>query len=121
MHRRRVSPYLVALGLLWGLPLVLVLVLHVVLPDHNASGQCTGLGFGCTPAPSDAVLFLGYFAALPLLVLGLVACLVIAIVQHRRDRSDPPDQPGRPDQPDQPGRPDDGAPGQPPAEDSESS
>jgi hypothetical protein len=115
VHRRSVRPYLVALGLLWVFPLVLVLVLHVVLPDHNASGQCTGLGFGCTPAPSDAVLFLGYFAALPLLVLGLLACLVIAIVQHRRDQSDPPDQPGRP------ARPDDGVPGQPPAEDSDSS
>jgi hypothetical protein len=83
---RSVRPYIVALGLLWGLPVVLVLVLHLTLPDHNASGQCTGLGFGCTPAPSDAVLLLGYLAALPLFLLGMGACLVIALVRARRDR-----------------------------------
>src|SRR6478736_1159750 len=63
---RRVRPYIVALGLLWIVPAVLVLVLHLTLPDYNASGQCTGLGFGCTPTPADTVLFLGYLAALPL-------------------------------------------------------
>src|SRR4051812_17740350 len=68
------------------LPVVLILVLHLTLPDYNASGQCTGLGFGCTPPPADAVLFLGYFAALPLFLLGLVVCLVIAVVRARRDR-----------------------------------
>src|SRR6478736_8134328 len=85
---RSVRPYIVALGLLWIVPAVLVLVLHLTLPDHNASGQCTGLGFGCTPAPSDAVLFFGYLAALPLFLLGMVACLVIviAVVRARRDR-----------------------------------
>ena len=60
---RSVRPYVVALGLLWIVPAVLVLVLHLTLPDHNASGQCTGLGFGCTPAPADAVVFFGYLAA----------------------------------------------------------
>ena len=85
---RSVRPYIVALGLLWIVPAVLVLVLHLTLPDYNASGQCTGLGFGCAPAPSDAVLFLGYLAALPLFLLGMVACLVIAVVRARRDRRD---------------------------------
>jgi hypothetical protein len=83
---RSVRPYIVALGLLWIVPAVLVLVLHLTLPDYNASGQCTGLGFGCAPAPSDAVLFLGYLAALPLFLLGMVACLVIAVVRARRER-----------------------------------
>jgi len=83
---RSVRPYLIALGLLWIVPAVLVVVLHVTLPDHNASGQCSGLGFGCTPTPADTVLVLGYVAALPLFLLGMVACLVIAVVQSRRDR-----------------------------------
>ena len=85
---RSVRPYIVALGLLWIVPAVLVLVLHLTLPDYNASGQCTGLGFGCTPTPADTVLFLGYLAALPLFLLGMVACLVIAVVRARRDRRD---------------------------------
>ena len=86
MEPRSVRPYMVALGLLWIVPAVLVLVLHLTLPDHNASGQCAGLGFGCTPAPADAVLFLGYLAALPLFLLGMAACFVIAVVRARRDR-----------------------------------
>jgi len=85
---RSVRPYIVALGLLWIVPAILVLVLHLTLPDYNASGQCTGLGFGCTPTPADTVLFLGYLAALPLFLLGMVACLVIAVVRARRDRRD---------------------------------
>jgi hypothetical protein len=91
VHRRSLRPYLVALGLLWVAPAVLVLALHLLLPDHNASGQCTGLGFGCTPPPSGMVILLGYLAALPLLVLGLVACLVIAVVQARRGGGEQPD------------------------------
>jgi hypothetical protein len=83
---RSVRAYLVALALLWVVPALLVLVLHVTLPDHNASGQCSGLGFGCTLPPSDVVILFGYLAALPLFLLGIVVCLVIAIVQSRRER-----------------------------------
>lgn len=86
MQRRSLRPYAVALGLLWALPADLVVLLHLVLPDHNVSGQCSGIGFGCTLPPADAVVLLGYLAALPLIVLGLVACLVIAVVQSRRQR-----------------------------------
>lgn len=86
MTSRAVRPYAVALGLLWVLPVVLVAVLHATLPDYNASGQCAGLGFGCTLTPADFVLFLGYVAAPVLFVLGVVACLVIAVVQSRRQR-----------------------------------
>ena len=82
-------PYAVTLGLLWVLPVVLVAVLHVTLPDYNASGQCSGLGFGCTLTPADFVLFVGYVAAPVLFVLGVVACLVIAFVQSRRRRGAP--------------------------------
>ena len=93
MTSRSIRPYAVTLGLLWVLPAVLVAVLHVTLPDYNASGQCSGLGFGCTLPPADLVLFVGYVAAPVLFVLGLVACLVIAIAQSRRERrehSQPP-------------------------------
>lgn len=99
MEPRSVRPYLVALGVLWIVPAVLVLVLHLTLPDYNASGQCSGIGFGCTLTPSDGVLFLGYLAALPLFLVGMVACLVIAVVQARRARRDSPEtgQPVAPD------------------------
>ncbi|MBC9820617.1 hypothetical protein [Terrabacter sp. MAHUQ-38] len=93
MTSRSFRPYAVTLGLLWVLPAVLVVVLHVTLPDYNASGQCSGLGFGCTLTPADLVLFLGYFAAPVLFVLGLVACVVIAFVQSRRQRRGPPERP----------------------------
>ena len=86
MTSRPFRPYAVTLGLLWVLPMVLVGVLHVTLPDYNASGQCSGLGFGCTLTPADLVLFLGYVAAPFLFVLGLGATVVIAIVQSRRAR-----------------------------------
>ncbi|GAA2740613.1 hypothetical protein GCM10009868_03430 [Terrabacter aerolatus] len=107
MEPRSVRPYIVALGVLWIVPAVLVLVLHLTLPDYNASGRCTGLGFGCVPTPADGVLLLGYLAALPLFLLGMVACLVIAVVRARRDRrasaasTQPSDLPaGSPDGPD---------------------
>ena len=34
----RKHPYAVTVGLLWVLPLVLMLVLHATLPDYNANG-----------------------------------------------------------------------------------
>jgi len=89
MTSHSVRPYAVTLGLLWVLPALLVAVLHVTLPDYNASGQCSGLGFGCTLTPADLVLFLGYFAAPILFVLGLVVCVLIAFVQSRRQRRGP--------------------------------
>ena len=93
MTSRSFRPYAVTLGLLWVFPAVLVAVLHVTLPDYNASGQCSGLGFGCTLTPADLVLFLGYFAAPVLVVLGLIACVLIAFVQSRRQRRGHPEPP----------------------------
>jgi len=84
MTSRSLRPYAVTLGLLWGLPALLVLVLHLTLPSSNASGQCDGIGFGCTLPPADAVVLLGLLAAPILLLVGLVACVVIAVVQARR-------------------------------------
>jgi len=82
----RARPYLVALGLLWILPAIVVGLLHLLLPDDNPSGQCEGLGFGCTLTPSDGVLFLGFLAAPWLIGLGLLTCLVIAVLQARRQK-----------------------------------
>ena len=85
MRQHRPSrPYAVALGILWGLPLLLATFLHLTLPKHNASGQCDGIGFGCTLPPADAVLFIGLFATPVLFVAGLLACGTIALVQRRR-------------------------------------
>ena len=90
MSRHPFRPYAVALGLLWGLPALLVVGLHLILPRTNPTGQCTGIGFGCTLPPADGVLLLGMIAAPVLLLVGLVACVVIAVVTAvvtaRRDR-----------------------------------
>ena len=86
MSRHPVRPYAVALGLLWGLPLLLVVLLHYTLPTHVAGGGCEGIGFGCSLAPADVVVFFGMLAAPVLLLVGLVACVVIAVVAARRDR-----------------------------------
>lgn len=88
MIQHPVRPYAVALGLLWGLPLLLVVALHYSLPTTNPDGRCEGIGFGCTPPPADGVVLLGMLAAPVLLFTGLVVCIVIAVVQARR-RSHP--------------------------------
>lgn len=75
-----------ALGLLWVLPALLVLVGSLVLPDENASGQCEGIGFGCTLTPADSMPFLGMLAAPFLAVAGFAAIVIIALVQARSDR-----------------------------------
>ncbi|MGO4597571.1 hypothetical protein [Terrabacter sp. 2RAF25] len=84
MSRHPFRPYAVALGVLWGLPLLLVVGLHFSLPTTNPGGQCSGIGFGCTPPPADAVVLLAMFAAPVLLLAGLVVCIVIAVVRARR-------------------------------------
>lgn len=88
MASHSTRPYLVALGLLWGAPVLLVLLLHLTLPDHNATGGCSGIGFGCSLPPSEAVVLLGMLAAAPLVLLGMVVCIVIAVVQSGRTRRD---------------------------------
>ena len=86
MSRHPIRPYAVALGLLWGLPLLLVVALHYLLPTDVPGGGCEGIGFGCSLAPADAVVLFGMFAAPVLLLVGLVVCVVIAVVTHRRER-----------------------------------
>lgn len=76
--------YALVLGLFWVLPAVLVATLHWVLPDHNPSGQCEGIGWGCTPTPADSVLLLGFLAAPFLLVAGPLACALIFAIRYVR-------------------------------------
>jgi hypothetical protein len=85
MSRHPYRPYALALGLLWGLPALLVAALHYSLPTASA-GQCSGIGFGCSLPPADAVVLLAMLAAPFLLLAGLVVCVVIAVVQARRTR-----------------------------------
>lgn len=77
-------PYLWALGLLWVLPAVVVLVGYLVLPGDVPPGECEGIGFGCTTAPDDTLLLLAALAAPGLLGAGLIAVGVIAVAQRRR-------------------------------------
>jgi hypothetical protein len=86
MSRHPFRPYAVALGLLWGLPALLVVVLHLTLPQHVPGGGCEGIGFGCSLSPADGIVLLGMLAAPVLLLVGLVVCVVIAAVRARRAR-----------------------------------
>lgn len=83
---RAFVPYAWALAVCWLLPAVVVAVGYVLLPHDNAGGQCEGIGFGCTLPPAEGLLFLGFLAAPVLLGVGLVVCVVIAVVQHLRAR-----------------------------------
>lgn len=84
--RSKLRPHLVALGLIWGLPLVLVVGGHLVLPKDNPHAQCEGIGFGCTLSQADSILLLGMLATPYLVGAGALAVLAIAIVQLVRDR-----------------------------------
>ena len=85
---RDARPYLVAIGIFWVAPLALMLGLHVVLPGHNADGRCNGLGFGCVPAPADAVVFVWAMTLPFTFTAGLIACAIIAAVRRRRGGED---------------------------------
>ena len=87
----RRHPYAVTVGLLWVLPLVLMLVLRATLPDYNADGQCAGIGFGCVPAPRDGVVFLWVLASPFLFLAGALVCCVIAW-RRRVRRTTTPDR-----------------------------
>jgi hypothetical protein len=86
-RRRSVRPYLWVVGVFWVLPAVLTLLGYLFLPHHVASGQCEGIGFGCVPAPNfGLVIFMAYFGAPFLLVSGVLALGVVALVRYiRRD------------------------------------
>lgn len=75
---RRWWPYLAVAGLFWVVPGVVLLVGYLTLPDFNASGQCEGIGFGCTLAPKDgtvfvAILYYPFAIGAGLLIMGVIA------------------------------------------------
>ncbi len=78
------KPYAWVVVIAWVMPALGIGLAHLLLPDHNASGQCEGIGFGCQPTPADSVLVLGVLASPVLLISGVVAMVVIAIWRVRR-------------------------------------
>lgn len=77
------GPYAWALGILWALPAVVFSAALLTAPDHNPSGQCEGIGFGCTLTPHDGTVFLAVLSAPVLLLAGVLACLTIWVVRRR--------------------------------------
>ena len=68
-------------------PALLAVLGAWLLPEHNSGGQCEGIGWGCSPAPADAlplvvVLTLPYW-----LGAGLLALVVAVILDVRARRS----------------------------------
>jgi hypothetical protein len=82
-------PYVLLLGLI-ALAAAAYLLATGLAPDRNASGQCEGIGWGCTLTPRDTLLFLGFLGAIPALAIMLiVGCAVIATGIRRGVRSGP--------------------------------
>jgi|GEM_PF-3290815 len=84
---RRWSSYLVVAGIFWVVPAVALLVGYLTLPDYNASGQCEGIGFGCTLTPKDGAHFAALFFYPVLVVVGLLIMAVVAATRAWRQRS----------------------------------
>ncbi|MFC0672849.1 hypothetical protein [Brachybacterium hainanense] len=74
-HRRRLAMLSAAAVLV--LAIGAYLIAWAIAPTENASGQCTGIGWGCVPSPKDTLALLGIIigppALLATLVLGLFA------------------------------------------------
>lgn len=82
MHRNR--SYLIIGAVFWILPAVLAGLGYLALPKTNRDGRCTGIGFGCSLAPSDMALFLWYLSAPILFVVGIVVMLIVGFMRRRR-------------------------------------
>lgn len=48
----------------------------LVAPTERSDGVCEGIGFGCSPAPRDALIILAVIGALPMLLCLSAACSV---------------------------------------------
>lgn len=69
----------------WVLPAAFLLLGYLVSPDHNANGQCSGIGFGCTLTPKDSVAFLAIFGYPIVFAVGVAVMFVVYAVRlHRR-------------------------------------
>ena len=75
--------YAYLIGLVWVVPAALVTAGALFLPDSNADGGCEGIGFGCVPAPSDAVVLVGFLVSPLLAVGGLFGLTLIASFRRR--------------------------------------
>jgi len=60
------------------------LAAYLVAPDTNPSGQCSGIGFGCTPDPQSSLGFVAVLALVPLTALVLLVTLVVRGVRIGR-------------------------------------
>lgn len=59
-------------------------LLWAVLPDHNADGQCEGIGWGCSLTPRDGVAFVGLLLGVPVGIgTALCAAGYIALAERR--------------------------------------
>jgi hypothetical protein len=88
---RQLKPYLWTLFILWGLPILAVLVGYAVLDHDVPPGSCEGIGFGCTLSPADALIFWAMIVGVPVLVpAGAIGLVVVAVVQWARTRRSEP-------------------------------
>lgn len=81
-------------GLTATLTVLLVVLVGVLLyagailvaPTERSDGVCEGIGFGCSPAPRDALIIGAVIGALPMLVCLSAACstAVLALLRWTR-------------------------------------
>ena len=83
---RRWWPYVGVAGLFWALPGGILLVGYLTLPDY-ISGQCEGIGFGCTLTPKDGTALVAILLYPLVIGAGLVMVGVIPMVRAWRHRS----------------------------------
>ena len=62
---RTARPYLWTLGLLWGLPALLVAGGYSVLDKEVQSGTCRGIGIGCRLSDADGLVFMFFVLGVP--------------------------------------------------------
>lgn len=86
MRSRRAAITVIG-SIFWGLPIAAYAVAPLVLPNHNANGQCEGLGWGCRPTPADGLRLLVIIGAPVWLVGGAVALLLTVWIHSRSARS----------------------------------
>lgn len=84
---RRWWPYALVAMAFWILPAIVLIVGYTVLPDYIASGQCEGLGGGCTLTPKDGTVLIAIVIYPWVLAAGLALEAVILGVRVLRNRA----------------------------------
>lgn len=77
------------LAVFWGLPVLAYAMAPLVLPTHNANGQCEGIGWGCTLTPADGLRFVIFMGSPAWLLGGALALLLTVWIQSRRRAAAP--------------------------------